>query len=69
VVDEIDRRCTPRAHALPWASTLLVQVDTPEGTVLVAHHKLSWQFGAEYEREQQAHPAGVALRPRSRPAR
>jgi endonuclease/exonuclease/phosphatase family metal-dependent hydrolase len=54
VVGEIDQRCTPRAQALPWASTLLVQVDAPEGRVLVAHHKPSWQFGAEYEREQQA---------------
>jgi endonuclease/exonuclease/phosphatase family metal-dependent hydrolase len=54
MVDEIDQRCTPRAHALPWASTLIVRVDAPEGAVLVAHHKPSWQFGAEYEREQQA---------------
>jgi endonuclease/exonuclease/phosphatase family metal-dependent hydrolase len=54
VVSEIDQRCTPRARALPWASTLVVRADTSEGTVLVCHHKPSWQFGAEYEREQQA---------------
>jgi len=54
VVDEIDQRCTPRAQALSWASTLVVQVATSQGTVLVAHHKPSWQFGAEFEREQQA---------------
>jgi endonuclease/exonuclease/phosphatase family metal-dependent hydrolase len=54
IIDEIDQRCPPHARALPWAATLLVHVDTPHGRVLVAHHKPSWQFGAECERELQA---------------
>lgn len=52
LVGEIDQRRSP--HSLPWAGTLLVEVDTDVGRVLVAHHKPSWQFGAEHEREQQA---------------
>jgi hypothetical protein len=45
VVGEIDQRCTPRAQALPWASTLLVQVDAPEGADLTApdHPPASWR--------------------------
>ncbi|MDP3893296.1 endonuclease/exonuclease/phosphatase family protein, partial [Nocardioides sp.] len=33
---------------------VLVEVDTPVGTVVVAHHKPSWPFPFEHEREQQA---------------
>jgi endonuclease/exonuclease/phosphatase family metal-dependent hydrolase len=40
---------------------LIVQVDHPAGGVLVAHHKPSWQFGYEYEREQQALAAARLL--------
>jgi endonuclease/exonuclease/phosphatase family metal-dependent hydrolase len=54
LVDEIDQRSTPRARDFPWCATLLVEVDTPVGRTLVAHHKPSWQFGYELEREQQA---------------
>ena len=54
LVDEIDQRCTPRSRDLPWCSTLLVELDHAIGRVLVAHHKPSWQFGFELEREQQA---------------
>ncbi len=52
LVSELDQRLGP--STLPWASTLLVEVDTPVGRTLVVHHKPSWQFGAEHEREQQA---------------
>jgi endonuclease/exonuclease/phosphatase family metal-dependent hydrolase len=61
VVDEIDQRCTPRARSLAWCATLIVEVDTPDGRSLVAHHKPSWQFGYEYERERQALAAARAL--------
>lgn len=61
LVEDIDQRCTERAKALPWCATQLVQLDTPVGSTLVAHHKPSWQFGCEYEREQQALTAVRAL--------
>ncbi|MDI6099567.1 endonuclease/exonuclease/phosphatase family protein [Actinoplanes sp. NEAU-A12] len=54
LVDEWDQRCSERAQTFPWCATLLVEVETPIGRVLVAHHKPSWQFGYELEREQQA---------------
>ncbi len=53
VLEEIDQRCTPRSCDFAWCATLLVEVDTVVGRTLVAHHKPSWQFGYEYEREQQ----------------
>jgi len=61
VVEEIDQRCTPRSRDFPWCATLLVEVDTPVGRTLVAHHKPSWQFGYEYERERQALAAARAI--------
>jgi endonuclease/exonuclease/phosphatase family metal-dependent hydrolase len=61
VLEEIDQRCTPRAQDLPWCATLVVEVDTPVGRTLVAHHKPSWQFGYEVEREQQALAAARAV--------
>ena len=60
-VEEIDQRCTPRCRDFPWCATLLVEVDTPVGRTLVAHHKPSWQFGYEYERERQALEAARAI--------
>ncbi|MGY1795789.1 endonuclease/exonuclease/phosphatase family protein [Geodermatophilus sp. SYSU D00525] len=65
VVEEVDQRCTPRAHDLPWCATLLAEVDTAVGRVLVAHHKPSWQFGFEFEREQQALAAARAVERRA----
>ena len=56
VVDEIDQR-----GSLPWCATLIVEVETAVGTVLAAHHKPSWPFGAELERERQAVTAVRAL--------
>jgi endonuclease/exonuclease/phosphatase family metal-dependent hydrolase len=61
LVAELDQRCTDRAQTLPWCATLVVRVDLPIGRVLVAHHKPSWQFGYEYEREQQALAAARLL--------
>lgn len=55
VVDEIDLRITDRSRAtLPWCAALLVELDTPLGPMLVAHHKPSWPFPFELEREEQA---------------
>lgn len=61
VIEEIDQRCPPRSRDLPWCATLLVEVDTPAGRTLVAHHKPSWQFGYEFERERQALAAAQAI--------
>lgn len=54
LVEELDQRCTPRSEDFAWCATLVVEAGTPVGQVLVAHHKPSWQFGYEAEREQQA---------------
>src|SRR3954452_22425125 len=55
VVTEIDLRITARARdALPWTAATIVELDTPVGRVVVAHHKPSWPFPFEYERERQA---------------
>ena len=59
VVAEVDQRRGP--SSLPWCATLLLSCSTPLGPVLVAHHKPSWQLGAEVEREEQALTAGRAL--------
>lgn len=50
------RDVTPRAAGLPWAAAVAVQVQVPPpiGPVLVVHHKPSWEFGLELERELQA---------------
>jgi endonuclease/exonuclease/phosphatase family metal-dependent hydrolase len=55
VVDEIDLRISDRSRpTLPWCAALLVELDTPVGPMLVAHHKPSWPFPFELEREEQA---------------
>jgi len=52
---ELDLRITDRCRdLLPWQATRLVEVDTPVGTVVVAHHKPVWAFPLELEREAQA---------------
>ncbi|MGY1696436.1 endonuclease/exonuclease/phosphatase family protein [Geodermatophilus sp. SYSU D00814] len=61
VVEEVDGHCTPRTADFPWCATLVVEADTPVGRTLVAHHKPSWQFGYEHEREQQALAAARVL--------
>jgi endonuclease/exonuclease/phosphatase family metal-dependent hydrolase len=54
-VAEIDLHVSERARAtLPWCAAVLIEVDTPVGTVVVAHHKPSWPFPFEDERERQA---------------
>jgi endonuclease/exonuclease/phosphatase family metal-dependent hydrolase len=44
----------PSADGLPWAATVVVEVEAPDGPILVAHHKPSWQRDREREREVQA---------------
>ena len=55
VVTECDLRITERSrNTLHWCATLVVEVDTPLGDVVVAHHKPSWPFPFELERVDQA---------------
>src|SRR5690242_5142868 len=61
LVAELDQRLTERSRDFAWCATSVVEVDTPVGRTLVAHHKPSWPFGYEYEREQQALAAARAL--------
>ena len=61
VVGEVDQHCTLRSRDFPWCATLLLRVKASVGLVLVAHHKPSWQFGYELEREQQALRAAQAI--------
>lgn len=60
VVEEVDQRTAASCGVNGWA-TLLVEVDAPIGATLVAHHKPSWQFGYEFQREQQALAATRAI--------
>ncbi len=54
-VTELDLRISQRVEAtLTWCAALVVEVDTPVGTVVVAHHKPTWPFPFELEREAQA---------------
>ena len=55
LVIEIDQHLTERSRdVLPWTATTVVELDTPLGPLVVAHHKPSWPFPYELEREQQA---------------
>jgi endonuclease/exonuclease/phosphatase family metal-dependent hydrolase len=55
LVTEIDQHVTERSReVLPWTATTVVELSTPLGSLVVAHHKPSWPFTYELEREQQA---------------
>lgn len=55
LVTEIDQHLTARSRdVLPWTATTVVELDTPLGGLVVAHHKPSWPFPYELERERQA---------------
>ena len=57
VVREADVQFDKRLYKSGWIGSLaVVEVRVPEpiGPVLLAHHKPTWQSGAELEREQQA---------------
>jgi endonuclease/exonuclease/phosphatase family metal-dependent hydrolase len=61
-VTEVDLGISERSRdTLPWCATYVVEVDTPLGPVVVAHHKPSWPFPFELEREQQAVLAARAI--------
>jgi endonuclease/exonuclease/phosphatase family metal-dependent hydrolase len=60
-VVDLDQRIRPAAEALSWCATSIVALQTTLGPVLVAHHKPSWEFGGEVEREQQALRAARAV--------
>jgi endonuclease/exonuclease/phosphatase family metal-dependent hydrolase len=54
-VTELDLRISERVKStLTWSAALVVEVDTPLGTVVLAHHKPTWPFPFELEREAQA---------------
>jgi endonuclease/exonuclease/phosphatase family metal-dependent hydrolase len=55
-VREVDLHVTERTAGLPWAAALAVEimVPAPLGQLLFVHHKPSWQYGYERERELQA---------------
>jgi endonuclease/exonuclease/phosphatase family metal-dependent hydrolase len=62
VVARVDLRITQRAReALPWTETVIVALDSSVGPLVVAHHKPSWPFTAELERERQAVLAAEAI--------
>ena len=55
LLGELDLRITQRAAAtLPWCAAMFIEAETPVGTVIVVHHKPSWPFPFELEREKQA---------------
>lgn len=61
-VTELDLRINDRSRdTLPWSATYVVELDTPVGPAVVAHHKPSWPFPFELEREQQAVLAARSL--------
>jgi endonuclease/exonuclease/phosphatase family metal-dependent hydrolase len=61
-IAEIDLRINERSRdTLSWCATVLIEVETSVGPVVVAHHKPSWPFPFEHERERQAVLAARAL--------
>lgn len=65
LIAEIDLRISDRSRdTLPWCATVVVEMDTPVGQVVVAHHKPSWPFPFELERERQAVLAATAIEQR-----
>ena len=62
VVARVDHAVEPHVRqTLPWTETVVVEAETPVGTLLVAHHKPSWPFPAEHDRERQAVRAVEAI--------
>lgn len=53
---EVDLHLTARTAGFPWCATLAAEVLAPPplGPLLFVHHKPSWQYGYEHERELQA---------------
>jgi endonuclease/exonuclease/phosphatase family metal-dependent hydrolase len=55
-VHPLDLHVTPRTSGMVWSGTVAAEVlaPAPLGPLLAVHHKPNWEFGLEYEREQQA---------------
>ena len=55
VVHEIDLRISDRSlPTLPWCAATIVELNSPVGPMVVAHHKPSWPFPFELGREEPA---------------
>ncbi|MFD2792335.1 endonuclease/exonuclease/phosphatase family protein [Promicromonospora vindobonensis] len=55
VIAEVDLRVSEASRSvLPWCAAVLVELGTPLGPMVVAHHKPSWPLPFELERERQA---------------
>jgi hypothetical protein len=61
VLEEIDQRTGEHGEDLPWCATLIVELESAVGPLVVAHHKPNWPFPLEVEREQQARRAALAI--------
>jgi endonuclease/exonuclease/phosphatase family metal-dependent hydrolase len=64
VVHEADLQFDKRLYRSGWIGSLAVveiSVAAPIGRVLIAHHKPTWQSGAEVERERQAVASARAI--------
>ena len=61
VLEEIDQRTPEHREDLPWCATLIVELESALGPLVVAHHKPNWPFPLEFEREQQARRAALAV--------
>jgi endonuclease/exonuclease/phosphatase family metal-dependent hydrolase len=59
-VREVDLHVTPRTAGFA-CTTLIVEIDTPVGSLIFANHVASWQLQFERERELQALAAAKAL--------
>lgn len=53
-VHTVDLHVTPRSTEFAWAGGVVVELETPMGSVVVVHHKPNWAIGWEHEREAQA---------------
>jgi endonuclease/exonuclease/phosphatase family metal-dependent hydrolase len=61
VLEEIDQRTPQHGEDLPWCATLIVELESAVGPLVLAHHKPNWPFPLEVEREQQARRAALAV--------
>jgi hypothetical protein len=61
VLEEIDQRTAEHGEDLPWCATLIVELESSVGPLVIAHHKPNWPFPLEVEREQQARRAALAV--------
>jgi endonuclease/exonuclease/phosphatase family metal-dependent hydrolase len=53
-VHNIEQWVSERSRNFAWCGSVVADLATPLGLMAIAHHKPSWQFGYEFERERQA---------------